>query len=138
MPERSSRDRVRPKPGPKRKSPIAAASSSLRRLAPRSTLSSAEARSTASFWEKCTTYTGALSCSTSRCSRSPIGSIAYSHSKGTGRTASSTTATSRPVRSRRSRTKKDTSPSVADMSTICACGSSSSGTCQAQPRWGSA
>ena len=67
-----------------------------------------------------------------------MGSTAYSISSGTGRTASSTTATSRPVRSCRSRTKKETSPRVADMSTICARGSSRSGTCQAQPRGGSA
>ena len=67
-----------------------------------------------------------------------MGSTTYSISKGTGLTASSMTATSRPVRSRMSAARKDTSPRVADMSTICACGSSRSGTCQAQPRCGSA
>jgi len=49
-----------------------------------------------------------------------------------------TTAVGRPVRRVRSVWNRSTSPSVADISTNCACGSSSSGTCHAQPRSGSA
>ena len=49
-----------------------------------------------------------------------------------------TTAAGRPVRRVRSRWNRLTSPSVADISTNCACGSSISGTCQAQPLAGSA
>ena len=54
------------------------------------------------------------------------------------RDAEVTVATSRPVRFVRSSSKNATSPRVADIKTICACGSSSSGTCHAQPRCGSA
>ena len=57
---------------------------------------------------------------------------------GTGRSADWTTAVGRPVRRVRSSSNLVTSPSVADISTNCARGSSSSGTCQAQPRSGSA
>ena len=49
-----------------------------------------------------------------------------------------TTEVGRPVRQVRSSSKCDTSPSVADMMRNCARGSSSNGTCQAQPRSGSA
>ena len=51
---------------------------------------------------------------------------------------SCTTAVGRPVRRVRSSTNRVTSPSVADISRNWACGSSISGTCQAQPRSGSA
>ena len=59
-------------------------------------------------------------------------------SSGTGRSAFVITAVGRPVRRVRSFSKRVTSPSVADIRTNCALGSSSSGTCQAQPRSGSA
>ena len=49
-----------------------------------------------------------------------------------------TARTGRPVRRGRSSTNRVTSPSVADISTNCTWGSSSSGTCHAQPRSGSA
>ncbi len=65
---------------------------------------------------------------------SVIGVIAQEKLSGTGRTASSTTAVSRPVRRVRSSTNGVTSPSVADISRNWVWGSSSSGTCQAQPR----
>jgi len=55
----------------------------------------------------------------------------------TGRSTDVTVAVSRPVRRVRSSAKKVVSPSVADISTNCAFVSSSSGTCQAQPRSGS-
>jgi hypothetical protein len=57
---------------------------------------------------------------------------------GTGRSADWITAVGRPVRQVRSVSNLVTSPSVADISTNCARGSSSRGTCQAQPRSGSA
>ena len=49
-----------------------------------------------------------------------------------------TTAVVRPVRRVRSAWKRSTSPNVADIRTNWACGSSRIGTCQAQPRSGSA
>ncbi|CPU65382.1 Uncharacterised protein [Mycobacteroides abscessus] len=49
-----------------------------------------------------------------------------------------TSATGRPVRSSSSSTNRVVSPSVADMSRNWVFGSSSSGTCHAQPRCGSA
>ena len=66
------------------------------------------------------------------------GSVDQVKLNGTGRTASATTAVSRPVRRDRSSVIVETSPSVADISRNWACRSSSSGTCQAQPRLGSA
>ena len=65
------------------------------------------------------------------------GSSDQRKSSGTGRGASSTTVVSRSVRSVRSSTKRVTSPSVALISTNWQRGSSTSGTCQAQPRCGS-
>lgn len=56
---------------------------------------------------------------------------------GTGRCAERTTAVGLPVRRVRSFSKNETSPSVADISRNWACGSSTIGTCQAQPRSGS-
>ena len=94
--------------------------------------------STASLWVKCTTYTGAWWVATSSSRVSASGVVDQAKVSGTGRSASSTTATSRPVRRERSAAISAMSPSVADISTSCACGSSSSGTCQAQPRSGSA
>ncbi|OLE30295.1 MAG: hypothetical protein AUG44_01605 [Actinobacteria bacterium 13_1_20CM_3_71_11] len=64
--------------------------------------------------------------------------VTYEKCSGTGRSAVCTTAVGRPVRRVRSSTNRVVSPSVADISTNCACGSSISGTCQAQPRSGSA
>ena len=66
------------------------------------------------------------------------GVIAYEKSSGTGRSTDATTAVARPVRRDRSSTKRVVSPSVADISRNCACGNSMIGTCQAQPRSGSA
>ena len=64
--------------------------------------------------------------------------VTYRKCSGTGRSAERTTAVGRPVRLVRSSTNRLTSPSVADINRNCACGSSISGTCQAQPRSGSA
>ena len=64
--------------------------------------------------------------------------LRYSYSSGTGRVALRMAAVVRPVRSLSSISNRRVSPSVADMSTNWACGSVSSGTCQAQPRSGSA
>ncbi len=100
-------------------------------------LISACARSTAAACEKCTMYTGAWFECTSSDTVSWIGVIAYRNVSGTGRCAEVTTAVDRPVRRVRSFSKKVTSPSVADMRRNCAFGSSSSGTCHAQPRSGS-
>ena len=94
--------------------------------------------STASFWVKCTTYAGAWWVVTSSSSVSGSGVSAQVKVSGTGRSASVTIAVSRPVRRVRSAARSVRSPRVADISTNCACGSSSSGTCQAQPRSGSA
>ena len=66
------------------------------------------------------------------------GVVTYEKCSGTGRSVELTSAVGRPVRRVRSVRKKLTSPSVADISRNCAWGSSSSGTCQAQPRSGSA
>src|SRR5699024_11850019 len=65
-------------------------------------------------------------------------SVEYSYSSGTGLVAEVTTDESRPVVSSMVRQMSLVSPRVADMSTNCACGISSSGTCQAHPRAGSA
>ncbi len=66
------------------------------------------------------------------------GVVTYRNISGTGRSADFTTAVDRPVRRVRSFSKKLTSPRVADISTNWVLGSSSSGTCHAQPRSGSA
>ena len=137
MPSRTRRERICPKPLEKRKSPISSRirsfSSALRIFPP----CSACACSRASFWVKWTMYTGA-----SRSSRivvivSGSGVSDQRKSSGTGRGASATTVTARSVRSSRSSTKKETSPRVALISTNWQRGSSTSGTCQAQPRCGS-
>ena len=65
------------------------------------------------------------------------GVTAYENSRGTGRSVPVMTAVERPVRRVRSSVNIVTSPSVADMRTNCACGSSMIGTCHAQPRSGS-
>ena len=98
--------------------------------------SSEVACSTASSWVKCTTYTGAWRVVTSSSSVSASGVTAQVKVSGTGRSASVDDAVSRPVRRVRSAARSDRSPSVADISRNWACGSSSSGTCQAQPRSG--
>ncbi|CAM5409257.1 hypothetical protein SNARM312S_08378 [Streptomyces narbonensis] len=69
---------------------------------------------------------------------SVIGVSSYSYDSGTGRVAERTTEVGRPVRRVRSFSNIDTSPSVADIRTNCACGSSRIGICQAQPRSASA
>lgn len=69
---------------------------------------------------------------------SESGSVEYSKSSGTGRDAEVTTAESRPVASSMVRRISVVSPRVADMRTNCVCGISRRGTCQAQPRVGSA
>ena len=75
---------------------------------------------------------------TSSSSVSVTGVRTYENVRGTGRSVPATTAVERPVRRSRSSAKKSTSPSVADISRNCARGSSMIGTCQAQPRSGSA
>ena len=102
------------------------------------TLISDWARSTASRWVKCTTYTGTRSISSRVSMVSCSAVLRYSYSSGTGRVALRMAAVVRPVRSLSSTSNRRVSPSVADMSTNWACGSVSSGTCQAQPRSGSA
>ena len=80
------------------------------------------------------------------CSRIPpfrsrqSSSVSRDHSKlsGTGRSAWSTTAVSRPLRRVRSAAISVTSPRVALISTNWVSTSSSNGTCHAHPRWGSA
>ena len=93
--------------------------------------------STAAACVKCTTYAGAWPVVTSSSTVSSSGSSDQLKLSGTGRSASATTAVSRPVRADRSAAISEMSPSVADISTNWAWGSSSSGTCQAQPRSGS-
>ena len=66
------------------------------------------------------------------------GSTPYSKRRGTGRSAERTVVVSRPVRRFSSSAKRSVGPNVADISTNWHCGSVSSGTCQAQPRCGSA
>ncbi len=102
------------------------------------TLISACACSTAAACVKWTTYTGARCVESSSSSVSCSGVETYSKCSGTGRSVLVTRAHSRPVRRSRSSWKRVTSPSVALMSTNCARVSSMSGTCQAQPRSGSA
>jgi hypothetical protein len=94
--------------------------------------------STASFCVKWTTYAGAWWVVTSSSSVSASGVSAQLKVSGTGRSALVTVAVSRPVRRVRSAARSVTSPSVADISTNWAWGSSMSGTCHAQPRSGSA
>jgi hypothetical protein len=101
-------------------------------------LMSAIACSTAAAWPGNTTYTGAWSVSSSSVSVSCNGVTRYEYVRGTGRTAERTTAVSRPVRRVRSSWNRVTSPSVADISRNWVSASSSNGTCQAQPRSGSA
>jgi hypothetical protein len=102
------------------------------------TLISDCARSTAEAWVKCTTYTGAWCVDSSSSSTSVSGVIRNWWTRGMGRVAERTTATGRPVRSGSVSVNRVTSPSVADIKMNCASGSSSSGTCHAQPRSGSA
>ena len=64
--------------------------------------------------------------------------IDHSYISGTGRVAPETTSTSRPVCSSSAVVSQLTSPRVALMMIIWAWGSSERGTCQAQPRSGSA
>jgi len=99
--------------------------------------SSPVACSTAAAWVKCTTYTGAWWVSTSSVRVSARCVIAHENDSGTGRSASSTIAVSRPLRRVRSAASSLMSPRVADISTNWVLVSSSSGTCQAQPRSGS-
>jgi hypothetical protein len=75
---------------------------------------------------------------TSSSSVSANGVSAQVNVSGTGRSASVTSAVSRPLRREMSAASSVTSPRVADISTNWACGSSISGTCQAHPRSGSA
>src|SRR5699024_3224414 len=117
MPSRTRRERICPKPFEKRKSPmisrIRSFSSGPRIFCP----CSAWACSSASFWVKCTMYTGASRSSRIALIVSGSGSRDQRKSSGTGRGASSMTLTCRPVRSVRSSTKRVTSPSVALIST---------------------
>jgi hypothetical protein len=94
--------------------------------------------SSAAACVKCTTYIGACRVPSNSSRVSCSGVVTYEYSSGTGRCASLTTAVGRPVRRVRSVTKRLTSPRVADIRMNCARGSSMSGTCQAQPRSGSA
>ena len=144
IPARSSFDSVLPNPAPKRTVAIRAAIASLSRVAPvpekRALVprSSDVACSTAAAWVKWTTYAGACPVSTSSSRVSSRVSVDHVKLSGTGRSAWSTTAVSRPLRRATSSAIAVMSPRVADISRNCACGSSSSGTCHAQPRSGSA
>mmetsp|Transcript_18382 Transcript_18382/g.62548 ORF Transcript_18382/g.62548 Transcript_18382/m.62548 type:complete len:304 (+) Transcript_18382:898-1809(+) len=92
----------------------------------------------AAFCVKCTRYTGALpvSSSSSTLCCSPVS--LYSNSSGTGRSPPATTAVDRPVFSARDSSNVAVGPNVALISRNCALGSSSRGTCHAQPRSSSA
>ena len=136
MPAFTSFCRVLPNPAPNRKAPSLAAMPSLSGTGRRA-VSSRVACSTAAACVKCTTYAGACPVVTSSSTVSSSGSRDQRKLSGTGRSASATTAVSRPVRRDRSAAISDMSPRVADISTNWARGSSSSGTCQAQPRSGS-
>ncbi len=140
MPAFTSFCSVLPKPAPNRKAPIFSAMASLCCRSIRAsppTPSSRVACSTALACVKCTTYAGAWPVVTSSSTVSSSGSTDHRKLRGTGRSASSTTAVGRPVRRVRSAAISETSPRVADISTNCASGSSRSGTCHAQPRSGS-
>jgi len=80
---------------------------------------------------------GAFCSRTSSRTCSCSGVVDHSNSRGTGRSASSTTFVGRPVNSLNCAAISETSPNVALISRNCACGSSRRGTCQAQPRSGS-
>ena len=67
-----------------------------------------------------------------------MGSSDQLYDNGTGRVTPPITAVGRPVVRSRRPARSVTSPRVADMITNWACGSSTRGTCQAQPRSGSA
>ena len=138
MPARTSRDSVLPNPAVKRKPPIASAIASRSSREQNLADSSDCARSSALACVKWTTYAGARSTATSSSSSSCSGCSDHENTSGTGRSASSTSAVSRPVRRVRSSRNDSTSPSVADISRNCACGSIRIGTCQAHPRCGSA
>ena len=138
MPARSSLARLWPKPDANGK-PLSSSANSARRPASVTPwLSSAWARSTAAACVECTTYTGAWWVATSWEIVSWIGSSDHAYDSGTGRVTPPMTAVGRSVVASRRPASLVTSPSVADMITNCACGSSTSGTCQAQPRSGSA
>ena len=104
IPLRSSFESVLPKPAPNRKPAIRSASSSAVGRARRDPAGAeqAVACSTAAAWVKCTTYTGAWPVVTSSSSVSASGVSAQVKCSGTGRTASATTAVSRPLRRVRS------------------------------------
>ena len=138
MPWRTKRLSARPNPAPNRNSPMAAPMASFSAREHMFTLISDCARSTASRWVKCTTYTGTRSVSSSVSIVSCRAVRRYSYSSGTGRVALRIAAVVRPVRSLSSSSNRRVSPSVADISRNCAWGSVSSGTCHAQPRSGSA
>ncbi len=138
MPWRTNRDSVLPKPAANRKPPMASAMASFSARVQTLMLISAWARSTAAACVKWTTYTGVWWVASSSSSVSVSETMRKSCTSGTGRVAERTTATGRDVRRVRSSTKRDTSPRVADSRMCCASVSSSSGTCQAQPRSGSA
>ena len=140
MPAFTSFWSVFPNPAPNRNPPIFSAIASLCSRSSRPTPptpSSRVACSTADACVKCTTYAGACPVVTSSSTVSSSGSRDQRKLSGTGRSASATTAVSRPVRADRSAAISDMSPSVADISTNWAPVSSSRGTCQAQPRSGS-
>ena len=134
MPCRTSRDSVRPNPGENRKSAITSAIWSRSARLATVKLDNACARSSADAWVKCTMYTGARLVASRSCNVSVSGTRVYEKCSGTGRSTFAMTAVSRPVRSVRSLAKNFMSPRVADISTNWARFSSSSGTCQAQPR----
>ena len=138
MPARTRRFRVCPKPAENRKPAIRAAIASFSSLDVTEIEDSPWAVSTASSCEKCTMYTGAWWVLTSSSTFSCSGTSDHSNVSGMGRSAWATTATSRPVRSVRSASRRVVSPRVADIRRNRACGSSRRGTCQAQPREGSA
>ena len=126
-----------PNPGPKRNSPMAApmASFSARRHMLTLIIDWAARRPR---WVKCTTYTDAAVGLEQRVDGLVERGVAVLVVEGTGRVALRTAAVVRPVCALSSLSNRRVSPSVADISTNCAWGSVSSGTCQAQPRSGSA
>ena len=118
MPALTSFCRVFPNPAPNRNAPSFSTMASRSRPArlSRPPPSSLVACSTAAACVKWTTYAGAWPVVTSSSTVSSSGSSDQLKLSGTGRSASATTAVSRPVRAVRSAAISDMSPSVADIS----------------------
>ncbi len=134
MPNDRKRRNSRPYGVSKRVSPRASRIAALSSLVVSGSEVSCCASSAQSRWVKLTTYTGARPPVTRSYTVSWSGVSRHSNSSGTGLVVELTTAASTPVASSRRRAIPDMSPSVADISRKRACGSVTSGTCQAQPR----